>query len=215
MQALHLSTFLLALCYRVLDLASFSLVYRYYDCQLMDLCKPVVDSVTQAMESIQTTEEEILYLAKKAAVEETTQTGDVIADAYVFPKGPMGTGLFQLYRSLHQFHKYTDDIFHVDTFIEDTFNRLSDDLLAPEKEKLKVNHFHAWFLTSFCHWLEISLLNAMTRIGKAISLDSLQTVGHYAKISWSAVDTVDVFYQVIAIVIIIIYLIYYSIGHYN
>lgn len=91
----------------MLDVPSFSLVYQYYDSQLTGLCKPIVDSVSRALKSIRTSEEQILSLAMEASGEmpRQTQTRDAAEDADVFPKLTMGTALFELYLSLQQFHK--------------------------------------------------------------------------------------------------------------
>ena len=68
----------------------------------------------------------------------------------------------------------------------------------PEEEnnKIKLALFYTWFETAVDRWLDIALYKAMIRIGKAVSLDNLQTVDSMVKYSSSAVDTVTVFYQV-------------------
>jgi len=168
---------------KVLETPSFSIVYQYYDAQLSSLCKPTVESVTRTLKSSHTSEEHIISLAMeasgamarhKASETETDASGNKI----LVPKLTMGTALFELYLSLQQFQK------------------LSAALPPLEKEKLNLNRFYVWFATAVCRWLDIALYKAMIRIGKAISLDSLQTVDCLVKFSSSAVDTVTVFYQI-------------------
>ena len=77
-------------------------------------------------------------------------------------------------------------------------HRLGDDLPASEKENLELNDYNSWFLPNISSWLVISKYKAMIRIGKAVGLDSLQTIDSLTKFSSSAVDTITVFYQVIS-----------------
>lgn len=46
------------------------------------------------------------------------------------------------------------------------------------------------------HWLDISIIKALTRIQKAIELDQLKAVDDTVKYSSSAVDTLAIFYQI-------------------
>lgn len=63
-------------------------------------------------------------------------------------------------------------------------------------EPFKLEHFYSWFSTAVSRWLDIALYKALTRIGKAVNLDTLATVDALVRFSSSAVDTVTVFYQV-------------------
>lgn len=74
------------------------------------------------------------------------------------------------------------------------FGRLSASL-ADLAEQLKLTHFYSWFSAAVSRWLDIALYKALIRIGKAINMDTLQTVDSLVKHSSSAVDTVTVFYQ--------------------
>jgi len=173
---------------RELEIASFSVVYQYYDSQLSTMCKPTIESVTRSLKSNQTTEEDVISLAMEASgaaarshktpatqdIYDTSATDDLLQT----PKLTMGTALFELYLCLQQFQK------------------LSAAVASADKEKLKLNCFYVWFATAVCRWLDIALFKAMIRIGKAIALDSLQPVDSLVKFSSSAVDTVTVFYQI-------------------
>lgn len=76
------------------------------------------------------------------------------------------------------------------------FIRLSISLPQSEKESVKLAPFYSWFETAVDRWLDIALYKAMIRIGKAVSLDNLQTVDSIVRHSSSAVDAVSVFYSV-------------------
>lgn len=94
---------------RVWQLAVFNIVYLYYDGQLTDISKPVVDSVTRSLKSIHTSNNQIVSLALEASGElsRSLQNGHSKqneADS-IAPRLSMGTALFELYLCLQQFHK--------------------------------------------------------------------------------------------------------------
>jgi len=101
-----------------LEIASFSIVYQYYDGQLSTMCKPTVESVTRSLKSNQTTEEDIISVAMEASgaaprtrkspsVQDIYSTSAATAeDVFQTPKLTMGTALFELYLCLQQFQKY-------------------------------------------------------------------------------------------------------------
>lgn len=61
---------------------------------------------------------------------------------------------------------------------------------------LQIAGFHQWFMPGVTHWLDISIIKALNRIGKAIELDQLRPVDETVKYSSSAVDTLAIFYQI-------------------
>uniref|UniRef100_A0A0N8EGD3 Unc-13 D n=1 Tax=Daphnia magna TaxID=35525 RepID=A0A0N8EGD3_9CRUS len=167
---------------RIWQIPVFNIVYLYYDGQLTDISKPVVDSVTRSLKSVHTNNNQIVSLALEASgeVSRPVQNGHAKqneADA-IAPRLSMGTALFELYLCLQQFHK------------------LSISLPQSEKESVKLAPFYTWFETAVDRWLDIALYKAMIRIGKAVSLDNLQTVDSIVRHSSSAVDAVSVFYSI-------------------
>lgn len=69
--------------------------------------------------------------------------------------------------------------------------------LAPS-ESNELATFHSWFSPAVGRWLDIALHKSLIRIGKAVALDSFETVDSHTRHSSSAVDTVDVlFYQIL------------------
>lgn len=68
--------------------------------------------------------------------------------------------------------------------------------LCPGHSDFKMNDFHVWFQNGVAYWLEVSLFKALTRIRKAIELDSLQPVDSSVKYSSSAIDTLAIFNQI-------------------
>jgi len=162
---------------RELEISSFNSVYQYYDAQLCSLSKPIINSVN-LMSSIHITDEQIFSLAMQASVKVTTPENPTTADENMKWILSVGANLLEMYLGLQHFQK------------------LGNGLLPSEKEKLELNNYYNWFLPLVSSWFVISKYKAMTRIGKAIALDSLQTVDSLIKFSSSAVDTVTVFYQI-------------------
>lgn len=219
----------------MLKVPCFAIVYQYYESQLAALCKPSVDSITRTVTSSDLSEDKIYSIALEASGESVRPV--TCADGDHDPKLTMGTGLFELYLCLQQFHRSASNNLKVNFYsnccyslvmfisklvidlltdwqIDKSFyyisnctqkytivyclvlERLAAALTQPQKENLKLTNFHLWFSGAVGRWLHIALYKAMLRIGKAISMDSLQSVDALAKHSSSAVDTVSVFYQV-------------------
>ncbi|XP_037732487.1 protein unc-13 homolog 4B isoform X1 [Drosophila subpulchrella] len=63
-------------------------------------------------------------------------------------------------------------------------------------ESLELANFYPWFERGVTHWLDISIIKALSRIQKAIDLDQLKAVDETVKYSSSAVDTLSIFYQI-------------------
>lgn len=89
----------------------------------------------------------------------------------------MGTTLFELYLVLKRFVVLGTG-------------------LTQTPEEYKITNYYQWFTAGVSHWLDISLYKAMTRIKKAIELDSLTPVDDSLKMSSSAVDTLAIFHQI-------------------
>ncbi|XP_055678420.1 protein unc-13 homolog 4B isoform X4 [Lutzomyia longipalpis] len=89
----------------------------------------------------------------------------------------MGTTLFELYLVLKRF-------------------AVLGTALDPGETSYKIANYHNWFTAGVTHWLDISVLKALTRIEKAIELDQLVPVDDSVKYSSSAVDTLAIFYQI-------------------
>ena len=157
---------------RIWSVNAFGIVYGYYDGQLAGSIKAVVDSVTRTLKSVHTSEDQIVKWALDEASGETGQQEDLDE---ITPRLTMGTALFELYLCLQQFHK------------------LSGGAGLPGA---KLDHFYSWFSTAVSRWLDIALYKALIRIGKAVRLDTLNTVDALVRHSSSAVDTVTVFYQI-------------------
>ncbi|CAH1712257.1 unnamed protein product [Chironomus riparius] len=68
--------------------------------------------------------------------------------------------------------------------------------LCPGITEFEISDYYEWFTNGVAHWLDISLYKALTRIKKAIELDSLIAVDATVKYSSSAVDTLAIFYQI-------------------
>lgn len=68
--------------------------------------------------------------------------------------------------------------------------------LCPGVTDFDMKDYFEWFSSGVAHWLDISVYKALTRIQKAIELDSLIAVDATVKYSSSAVDTLAIFYQI-------------------
>lgn len=68
--------------------------------------------------------------------------------------------------------------------------------LCPGVTEFDMKDYYEWFTNGVAHWLDISVYKALTRIKKAIELDSLFAVDTTVKYSSSAVDTLAIFYQI-------------------
>lgn len=68
--------------------------------------------------------------------------------------------------------------------------------LCPGEMEFQMKEYYDWFSGGVAHWLDISVYKALTRIQKAIELDSLIAVDDSVKYSSSAVDTLAIFYQI-------------------
>lgn len=91
---------------RVWQIPAFSIVYLYYDSQLVDSIKPVVDSITRTLKSLHTSREQITSMAFEASGEVIPKNGKHHQDPdAIAPRLSMGTALFELYLCLQQFHK--------------------------------------------------------------------------------------------------------------
>lgn len=89
----------------------------------------------------------------------------------------MGTTLFELYLVLKRFS-------------------VLGAALCPADSNIKIGKYYEWFTSGVIHWLDISVYKALTRIQKAIELDTLIPVDENVKYSSSAVDTLAIFYQI-------------------
>lgn len=89
----------------------------------------------------------------------------------------MGTNLFELYLSLQKFIALGTAL-----------------CTADEQQELLV--YHEWFTPAVSHWLDISLLKALSRIKKAIDLDEFKPVDGNIRHSSSALDTLTIFYTI-------------------
>ncbi|XP_055903171.1 protein unc-13 homolog 4B [Eupeodes corollae] len=89
----------------------------------------------------------------------------------------MGTHLFELYLSLKRYISLGTAL-----------------CTAEEQGELLV--YYEWFAPAVSHWLDISLLKALSRIKKAIDLDEFQAVDGNIRHSSSALDTLSIFYTI-------------------
>ena len=92
---------------RTWQIPAFNLVYVYYDNNLADLTKPVVDNVTKSLKSINSCGvDSIKCLALKASGEVVNRSPKEQNETEAMaPPLSMGTSLFELYILLQQFHK--------------------------------------------------------------------------------------------------------------
>lgn len=90
----------------------------------------------------------------------------------------MGTTLFELYLTLQR------------------FLTLGQGLNETEWQSYAISKFHSWFFGGVAQWLDIAAYKALTRIEKAVDLDSLVPVDTNVKYSSSGVDTLAIFYQI-------------------
>lgn len=89
----------------------------------------------------------------------------------------MGTTLFEVYLILKRFAALSA-------------------ALCPESTVFRINEFHDWFTSGVAHWLDISLYKALKRIERAIELDKLKPVDEAVNYTSSAVDVLNIFYQI-------------------
>ena len=152
---------------RVWGIDAFATVYRYYDTQMAAQVKPIIESITRALKSTHSaSEDEVVALALEASGQ--PRTGQQLDEVNsIGPRLAMGTALFELYLCLQQFLK----------------------LLRPTKDDSKLAiTFYSWFLPAVGRWLDIALYKALIQIGKAVALDSANTVDSLVRYSSSAVD---------------------------
>ena len=94
---------------RIWQIPVFTIVYLYYDGQLADTSKPVVDNVTKTLKSIHASNNQIVSLALEASgeVPQALHNGHAKQNEAdnIAPRLSMGTALFELYLCLQQFHK--------------------------------------------------------------------------------------------------------------
>jgi hypothetical protein len=161
---------------RVWAIDAFSTVYRYYDAQMAAQVKPIIESITRALKSTHSaSEDEVVALALEASGQPRTGQQHLDEVDSIGPRLTMGTALFELYLCLQQFLKLS---------------------LQQPNGSSKLATFYSWFSPAVGRWLDIALYKALIRIGKAVALDSLNTVDSLVSYSSSAVDTVTVFYQI-------------------
>ncbi|XP_059057517.1 protein unc-13 homolog 4B isoform X2 [Achroia grisella] len=90
----------------------------------------------------------------------------------------MGTTLFELYLALQR------------------FLTLGEGLNETGWNSYAISKFHSWFYGGVAQWLQIAAFKALTRIEKAVELDTLLPVDTNVKYSSSGVDTLAIFYQI-------------------
>lgn len=90
----------------------------------------------------------------------------------------MGTTLFELYLALQR------------------FLTLGQGLNETDWSSYAISKFHWWFFGGVAQWLDIAAYKALTRIEKAVDLDTLTVIDSNVKYSSSAVDTLQIFYQI-------------------
>ncbi|XP_017783309.1 PREDICTED: protein unc-13 homolog D isoform X2 [Nicrophorus vespilloides] len=90
----------------------------------------------------------------------------------------VGTSLFELYLVLQR------------------FVILGSGLCPLEVDTFHIRNFYSWFYSGVAQWLDIAVFKALTRIEKAVELDTLNPVDATLKYSSSAVDTLTIFYQI-------------------
>ncbi|XP_073955464.1 C2 and C2B_Munc13-like domain-containing protein staccato isoform X4 [Choristoneura fumiferana] len=90
----------------------------------------------------------------------------------------MGTTLFELYLALQR------------------FLTLGQGLNVTDWSSYAISKFHWWFFGGVAQWLDIAAYKALTRIEKAVDLDTLVALDTNVKYSSSAVDTLQIFYQI-------------------
>lgn len=61
---------------------------------------------------------------------------------------------------------------------------------------MQLDGHHLWFSVAAGRWLNIALLKATVRIGRAVQLDEFKPIDPLVRHSSSAVDVVSVLYQV-------------------
>ena len=162
---------------RVWGIDAFAIVYRYYDTQMTAQVKPIIESCTKTLLLFRTPSENVvLEISLEASAQKTLEHAKTEDADVIDPRLAMVKALFELYVCLQQFRQ-----------------------LSPEdKDKMssKLDNFHSWFSSAVGRWLHISQHTALLRIGRAVALDSLNTVDSLVRYSSSAVDTVTVFYQI-------------------
>lgn len=74
--------------------------------------------------------------------------------------------------------------------------RLGQGLYPANWSSLSISKFHYWFYGGVAQWLDIAVFKAHTRIEKAVELDKLVPEDDTVKYSSSAIDTLQIFYQI-------------------
>ena len=162
---------------RVWGIDAFAIVYRYYDTQMTAQVKPIIESCTKTLLLFRTPSENVvLEISLEASAQKTLEHAKTEDADVIDPRLAMVKALFELYVCLQQFRQLSP---------EDKDKTLS-----------KLDNFHSWFSSAVGRWLHISQHTALIRIGRAVALDSLNTVDSLVRYSSSAVDTVTVFYQI-------------------
>ncbi|XP_018793043.1 PREDICTED: protein unc-13 homolog 4B [Bactrocera latifrons] len=145
--------------YQKLRINYSGILFKYYDLNLFDECKEIVENVCANIKRMEIPDDTLEF--SNFLDEESLN---------------MGTTLFELYLVLKRFVSLGRSIC--------------------TNCELALDKFYSWFMPGVTHWLDISIVKALSRIDKAIELDQLQAVDDTVKYSSSAVDTLAIFYQI-------------------
>ncbi|XP_035450119.1 protein unc-13 homolog 4B isoform X2 [Spodoptera frugiperda] len=148
-------------------------LYGLYESKLASLVESEVVDVCKSLKRLRYSEGSTTTLAGGINGETGLGASSVGSEPLT-----MGTTLFELYLTLQR------------------FLTLGQGLNETDWQSYAISKFHAWFFGGVAQWLDIAAYKALTRIEKAVDLDTLAPVDTNVKYSSSGVDTLAIFYQI-------------------
>ncbi|XP_063362418.1 protein unc-13 homolog 4B isoform X3 [Cydia amplana] len=150
-------------------------LYGLYESKIASLVEPEVVEVCKSLKRLNYNEGSRSSVHLAGGLDGATGLGAPrVADEPL----AMGTTLFELYLALQR------------------FLTLGQGLNETDWSSYAISKFHWWFFGGVAQWLDIAAYKALTRIEKAVDLDPLTVIDSSVKYSSSAVDTLQIFYQI-------------------
>ncbi|XP_047990570.1 protein unc-13 homolog 4B isoform X3 [Leguminivora glycinivorella] len=150
-------------------------LYGLYESKIASLVEPEVTEVCKSLKRLNYNEGSTNSVHLAGGLNGSTGLG---APRVEDEPLAMGTTLFELYLALQR------------------FLTLGQGLNETDWSTYAISKFHWWFFGGVAQWLDIAAYKALTRIEKAVDLDPLTVIDSSVKYSSSAVDTLQIFYQI-------------------
>ncbi|KAL4716125.1 hypothetical protein ACJJTC_013902 [Scirpophaga incertulas] len=150
-------------------------LYGLYESKIASLVEPDVIQVCKSLKRLNYDEGSTNSVHLAGGINGETAVGAPTVESEPLA---MGTTLFELYLTLQR------------------FLTLGQGLNQTEWHNYAISKFHSWFYGGVAQWLDIAAYKALTRIEKAVELDTLVPVDTNVKYSSSGVDTLAIFYQI-------------------